>query len=302
MGATQSVKNTFGGNGGIGLETAKVLAINGAKVVICSRSVKSGDDAIAQIKKTHPNVDIVTMQLDLASFKSIYVFVAAYKATNKPLNLLINNAGIMACPKAFTAEGFESQFGVNHMGHFLLTTELLPLLIAGGTKESPSRVVNVSSAAHWLVAPLTGIQFDDLDAKKGYNPFQRYGGSKLANVLFTNELNRRLSDQGGRVISMSLHPGVISSTGLNQHIGVSVLFGAIGSLWARSGAFSQVLSEKGKDIPQGASTTVYCALSPDILPGEYYADCQVEREIIHEQCADPAACRKLWEVSEQMVA
>ena len=116
--------------------------------MICSRSMKNGENAVTQIKTAHPNADISAMQLDLASFKSVYAFVAAYKATNKPLDILINNAGIMACPKRFTEDGFESQFGVNHLGHFLLTTELLPLLVASGMRGAPSRVVNLSSVAN----------------------------------------------------------------------------------------------------------------------------------------------------------
>jgi NAD(P)-dependent dehydrogenase (short-subunit alcohol dehydrogenase family) len=307
----------------LGLETARVLAINGANVVICSRSIKNGMDAIATLKKDHPNVNITTMQLDLGSFKSIYAFVAAYKATNKPLNLLINNAGIMACPKTLTEDGFESQFGVNHLGHFLLTTQLLPLLSAAGTRESPSRVINLSSAMHWLASSLKGMKFDDLDAKLSYNPYARYGQSKLANILFTRELNRRMKEQNQNVISVAVHPGIILSTGLNKHTDFATICSMVTSIWGRRGSFGYVGGDKGKSIPEGeekqlelilfvlnisyldlstgSSTTVYTALSPDIIPGEYYSDCAVQDKFIHEQCADQTAWKRLWEISEQMV-
>eukprot|EP01034_Spumella_vulgaris_P024639 gene24639-31007_t len=222
-----------------------------------ARCVKNGDNAITEIKKTHPNVDITTMQLDLASFKSVLAFVAAYKATGKPLNLLINNAGIMACPRTLTVDGFESQFGVNHLGHFLLTNELLPLLVASGTSASPSRVINLSSFGNWLMSSPSGIKFDDLWAERSYSPYSRYGESKLANILFTRELSRRLVQQNQNVITVSVHPGVILSTGLNKHTDFATISSAMSAMWRRKGAFAEFSRDKGKDIPAGASTTVY---------------------------------------------
>ncbi len=269
--------------------------------MLCSRSVSNGEEAVAKIKEKHPEADVTTMQLDLSSFKSIYAFAKAYTETKKPLNLLINNAGIMACPKAETSEGFESQFGVNHLGHFLLTTQLLPLLIASGTKSDPSRVVNLSSAANFLFSSADGIDFGDLNAEKSYNSWNRYGDSKLANILFAKELNRRMAEQNHPVISVALHPGVILATNLNQHASAGNMLTMLGAAWNTSGSFSVLAGDTPKSIPAGAATTVFAALSPDVVPGDYYADCNLST-VVHKQALDADVAKKLWEVSEQLVA
>lgn len=278
-----------------------MLAKNGGKVVLCSRSVKNGEDAIAKIKESDPEADITTMQLDLGSFKSIYAFAAAYTATKKPLNLLINNAGIMAAPKALTEDGFESQFGVNHLGHFLLTTQLLPLLIASGTKENPSRVINLSSGANIMFSSKDGIKMDDLNGDKTYYKWERYGESKLANILFTKELNRRMQAAGQPVISVAVHPGVILATNLMKDYSLSSTYQFIGTVYNKPGVFSEGISERRKSIPEGAATTVLTALHPDVVPGAYYVDCKPS-EHYHQQAKDAAFATHFWKVSEDLVA
>eukprot|EP01034_Spumella_vulgaris_P025771 gene25771-32261_t len=171
------------------------------------------------IKKTHPDVDITTMQLDLASFKSVYAFIEAYKATKKPLNILINNAGIMACPQGTTEDGHESQFGVNHLGHFLLTTQLLPLLNASGTKEAPSRVVNVSCAANWLLSSSKGIKFDDLEAKLSYSPYERYGASTTIYASLSPDIKGGEYLADCKVETYAVHEQVMDQNGMETIVG-----------------------------------------------------------------------------------
>ncbi len=155
-----------GSNCGLGFETAISLAKAGAVVTIACRSKKNGDEAVEKIMKEFPSAKVTFLQLDLGSFDSIRNFVREYKASGKLIHLLINNAGIMACPKALTKEGLESQFGVNHIGHFILTTELLDVIKASGTPQCPARIVNLSSLANWFFAPQNiGIRFDDINGK-----------------------------------------------------------------------------------------------------------------------------------------
>lgn len=156
-----------GSNSGLGFETARSLAKYGAIVIIACRSKKNGDEAVAKIKGEIAGAQVSFLQLDLASLTSVRAFTREYKASRKPLHFLVNNAGVMACPKAFTSDGLEMQFGVNHIGHFLLTIELLDLLQSSGTESDPSRVVTLSSYAPFLFAPSVGIRIDDL---KGPGP------------------------------------------------------------------------------------------------------------------------------------
>lgn len=154
-----------GGNCGLGLETARCLAKSGAKVTIACRSKKLGDEAIAEIKKEVPAADLSLILIDLGNFESIRNFATKYRATGKPLDLLINNAGVMSMPKTLTSDGLEMQFGVNHIGHFILTTELLDVIKRSGTPTEPARIVNLSSLANWLMSPKCGIRFDDLNGR-----------------------------------------------------------------------------------------------------------------------------------------
>jgi len=293
-----------GGNSGIGLETARVLAKSGSVVTIASRSAKNGDEAVASIKAEFPLSSVSAMVLDLTSFASVRKFAADYKATGKPIHLMINNAGVMACPKTLTSEGLEMQFGTNHIGHFLLTTLLLDLIKTSGTAELPARIVNVSSDANYF-APAVGIHFDDLTADKSYSRVERYGSSKLANILFTRELQRRLSDESAPVVVVSLHPGIIGDTKLQRYVNLAAVPSILGFFftagWDR---LSMALrGQPMKSIPQGAATTLYCALAPEVVQhgGAHYSDCQLDAVVVHRTAGDPKMAERLWAVSEQIV-
>lgn len=207
----------------------------------------------------------------------------------------------MACPRSLTEDGFESQMGVNHLGHFELTQLLLPCLIASGTAKSPSRVVNLSSCANWLFPTKEGVLLDDLDSIQFYNSWERYGESKLAANLFSKELTRRMKAQGYPVVAVSVHPGVINSTNLNQNTDLANMWSFVKHLYAAPGGLLYMATTRMKSIPEGAATTVFAALSPDVVPGEFYADCHLSNRV-HPQASDIAACTRFWEVSEQRIA
>ena len=198
-----------GANTGIGLETAVDFAQRNGRVILACRSKEKGEAAVEQVKKRSGNNNVVFMPLDLSSLDSVRSFCASVLDSEPRLDILVNNAGVMACPYAKTADGFEMQFGVNHLGHFLLTNLLLDRL-----KEAPAaRIVNVSSSAHRRGK----INFDDLNSTQSYQQWLAYGQSKLANILFTRSLAKRL--EGTNVIANSLHPGVIR-TELGRHINI----------------------------------------------------------------------------------
>lgn len=187
-----------GANSGIGKETAIDLARRGGKIFIACRDLKRGQNALEEIKMKSGSEKIYFLQLDLASLDSVREFSRRFHELESSLHILINNAGIMACPRALTKDGFELQFGTNHLGHFLLTNLLLDRL-----KESaPSRVVIVSSVLH----KIGRIKRDDLNSEKSYAKWSVYGQSKLAKVLFARELSKRL--EGSGVTANSLHPGM----------------------------------------------------------------------------------------------
>lgn len=186
-----------GANSGIGKETAIDLARRGGKIYIACRDIKRGEDALIEIREKSGSTNVHFLQMDLASMDSIREFSRRFHSVENNLHILINNAGIMACPKALTKDGFEMQLGTNHLGHFLLTNLLLDLLKA----SAPSRVVVVSSCLHQIGR----IKKDDLNSEKSYWKWTVYGQSKLANILFAKELARRL--QGTGVTVNALHPG-----------------------------------------------------------------------------------------------
>lgn len=245
-----------GANTGIGKETAVDLARRGAKVYMACRSVERGEEAVQEVINRSRSASVYFRQLDLASLKSVRSFAETFLAEERRLDILINNAGIMACPKYLTEDGFEMQIGVNHMGHFLLTNLLLELV----KKSAPSRIVNVSSIAH-----LYGkINKEDLNSEKSYSPIPAYNQSKLANVLFTRELARRLKDTG--VSTYSLHPGVIN-TELGRHLGDSICgLCTIKIIKPLAWIFH-------KTPKAGAQTTITCAVDPDLehITGEYFS-------------------------------
>ena len=195
-----------GANTGIGLETAIDFAKRGSRVILACRSVEKGQAAVEKVKKRANSEDVIFIQLDLASLQSVRNFSTKVLKEEAHIDLLINNAGVMAPPYTLTKDGFELQFGVNHLGHFLLTNLLLERI-----KESPSaRIVNVSSFDY----KKGKINFDDLKSEHSYDAMGAYGQSKLANVLFTRQLAKRL--KGTSVTTYSLHPGVVA-TELARH-------------------------------------------------------------------------------------
>ena len=198
-----------GANSGIGLETAVDMAKRNARVILACRSVERGEAAVADVRKRSGNNNVVFVQLDLGSLDSVRAFAAKMLEDEPHIDILINNAGVMTIPKrTLTSDGFEMQFGVNHLGHFLLTNLLLDRI-----KNTPSaRIVNLSSSAQGYAGK---FEFDNLNSERSYSPFRAYCASKLANVLFTRSLAKRLEGTG--VTTNAVDPGAIK-TGLQQHL------------------------------------------------------------------------------------
>ncbi|XP_070827875.1 retinol dehydrogenase 12-like [Chaetodon trifascialis] len=271
-----------GGNTGIGKETAVDLAKRGARVILACRDLDRANKAAEDVRKRSGNGNIIVKKLDLASLQSVRQLAKEVLASEERLDILINNAGVMSCPKWQTEDGFEMQFGVNHLGHFLLTNCLLDLM----KKSSPSRIVNVSSLAH----ERGQIYFDDIHQEKDYSPWKSYRQSKLANVLFTRELAHRL--QGTGVTTYSLHPGVIR-TELGRH------FWPMLPLWKRL-LYAPIMFFV-KSPTQGAQTTIYCAVEESLQneSGLYYSDCAPKTAA--PQGLDDEAAKKLWNLSASMV-
>ncbi|KAM6910544.1 retinol dehydrogenase 13 [Xenentodon cancila] len=272
-----------GANTGIGKETSRDMARRGARVVMACRDLTRGEQAAAEIRQSTGNGNVVVRHLDLASLYSVQQFAKEFLDTEDRLDVLINNAGVMMCPRWLTEDGFEMQLAVNHLGHFLLTNLLLPML----KSSAPSRVVTVSSVAHRGGA----INFDDLFFnRRPYSRMESYQQSKLANVLFTRELARRL--RGSGVSSFCLHPGVIR-TELGRH--VEGWFPLLGSLLRLPALLLM------KTPFQGSQTTVFCAVTPGLedRSGCYFSDC-AEKEAAPEGQDDEVA-RRLWEESGRLV-
>ena len=271
-----------GGNAGIGKETAVGLAEQGAQVVITSRDPERGAAAVAEIRERSKHDGVEAMRLDLASVASIRSFAAELLERVEGIDVLVANAGGILGSRRETEEGFEMTFGVNHLGHFLLTNLLLDRLRA----SAPSRIVVVSSHAHKQAR--NGLDFDDLQSERKYTPTAVYAKSKLANIYFTRELARRLDDTG--VTANSLHPGFVASRfgrdgdfGLMGHIVMPLL---------RPFAISQ---------SAGARTPIHLASSPDVegLTGHYFFKCvPVEPSKVAQ---DDEAAKRLWAVSEELV-
>jgi NAD(P)-dependent dehydrogenase (short-subunit alcohol dehydrogenase family) len=290
-----------GGSSGIGVETVRALAKAGARVVIGARDLVKAEEIAKQIREETKNPQVEVEKLELDSLASVRDFVKRYLDKKRPLNILINNAGVMACPLAYTVDGFESQFGTNHMGHFALTLGLISAL-EEGTKVlgKKSRVVNVSSLAHVR----SNIDFDDINFKHGrvYDPFVSYGQSKTANMLFSVELSKLYSDRG--IFSNSVMPGGIM-TGLQKHVPREE---QIKKGWINEKGEQ---NERFKTIEQGASTTIWAAVAHELdgRGGLYLEDCQISKlapspEAIFkdffgylEYALNKESASKLWEIS-----
>jgi NAD(P)-dependent dehydrogenase (short-subunit alcohol dehydrogenase family) len=274
-----------GSNSGIGYETAKVLAHKGATVVLACRNEARGNEAVGRIRGLHPDATVELILLDLASLESIGDFDQAFRKGHQRLDLLINNAGIMMpAERSMTSDGFELQLGVNHLGHFALTGLLLDRLLA----TDGSRVVNVASGAHhW-----GEIDFDDLHwERKSYKKVKSYGQSKLANLLFTAELQRRLKKAGAGTSALAAHPGWTATNLQDENPLIRFL--------------NPLLAMKPW---QGALPTLYAATADEARPGEYYGPGgltemrgypSVARRAKNARNREDAA--RLWGVSEKLV-
>ena len=283
-----------GGNSGIGFEAARQMARKGAHVILACRDTGRAADALQQIRTLHPSASVEAMQLDLASLESVHRFARDFAAKSVPLDVLCNNAGVMAIPRRTTAEGFEMQIGTNHLGHFALTGLLLEPLLAAPA----ARVVNVSSTAH----KPGRIDFDDLQGEKSYRKWMAYAQSKLANLLFTYELQRRLEAAGARAVSVACHPGY-SATNLQ----------AVGPQMSGSRIAARLMDLGNRFFSQpaamGALPTLYAATSPDARGGDYIGPDGFMENYGHPRKTrstarshDRAVATRLWEVSEQLTS
>ncbi|MCW6009105.1 SDR family NAD(P)-dependent oxidoreductase [Micromonospora sp. CPCC 205371] len=276
-----------GANTGLGFETARVLAERGASVVLAVRDIEKGKQAAARIAAQAPGADLAIQRLDLTSLDAIRAAAAELHSRYPKIDLLINNAGVMTPPKRTTRDGFELQFGVNHLGHFALTGLLLDRMLP----VPGSRVVTVSSVAHRVRA---GIRFEDLQWERSYDRVAAYGQSKLANLLFTYELQRRLAPLGSTV-AVAAHPGVAATELVrNLPAPVRVVLPAIMPLFFQAPA-------------RGALPTLRAATDPAVLGGQYYGpDGWRENRgyprlvTSSDQSHDQAVQRRLWDVSEQL--
>lgn len=277
-----------GGNSGIGYEAAAVLAGKGAHVVLAVRDPDRGREAARRIEETHPGAGASIQQLDLTSLDSIRSAADDLRAVYPQIDLLINNAGVMYPPKQTTIDGFELQFGTNHLGHFAFTGLLLDHLLP----VEGSRVVTVASIAHNIQGD---IHFDDLQWDRSYNRVAAYGQSKLANLMFTYELQRRLTEKGAPTIAVAAHPG-ISNTELMRHIPGSGLPG-----------FKQLAGLVTNSPPIGALGTLRAATDSAVRGGQYYGPSGFRELVGHpvlvgsnRKSHDVAVQQRLWSVSEEL--
>nr|GLL25809.1 short-chain dehydrogenase TIC 32, chloroplastic-like [Ipomoea trifida] len=277
-----------GGASGIGLETVRVLAQRKVHVIIAARNTDAAKDAKDLILRDNRTAKVDIMKLDLNSIRSIKAFADDFKALRLPLNILINNAGIMFCPFQLSEDGYEMQFATNHLGHFYLTNLLLDRIKETAKASGiEGRIVNLSSIAH-RYPYRKGIRFDKINDKKSYDDKMAYGQSKLANILHANELSRRLQEEGANITVNSVHPGVIM-TNLMRHstITMNILRVFTSVIW--------------KNVPQGAATTCYVALHPDMkgVTGKYFVDCNECKPT--KLARSEALGKELWDFSNQLI-
>ncbi|MGX6448891.1 oxidoreductase [Patulibacter sp. S7RM1-6] len=284
-----------GANSGLGKQTALALARAGAAVTLACRDVAKGEAAADAIRRAAPGAAVRVEALDLASLASVRAFAAREQDAGAPLDLLVNNAGVMATPPRLTADGFELQLGTNHLGHFALTGLLLPLLRAADA----ARVVTLSSVAHRLGR----IAFDDLQSERHYGAWRAYGQAKLANLLFARELARRAEAAGLALRSLAAHPGY-SSTNL-QIAGPGMSGGLLGRANALAGRLGNVLI--GTSDAYGALPTLYAATAPDAPNGELVGPTRLGQTrgpvgVVPSTRAgrDPEVAARLWAVSEEL--
>lgn len=271
-----------GANSGIGLETARELARHGAQVVLACRSEQKGAEALDDIRKGDPGARVALGPLDLADLGSVERFAADFSSSHERLDILCNNGGVMVPPLGWTKDGFETQFGTNHLGHYALTGRLLPKLLAA----PHARVVNVSSTAHRAGK----LDFDNLDGKKRYSAVGFYGQSKLANLLFTRELQRRFEASGTAAVAAAAHPGW-TATNLQQH---APLFRMLNPFFSQG-------------PPDGALPTLYAATAADVNGDDYYGPGRMfelwgspKPAVKSARAQDDETAARLWAISEEL--
>ncbi len=280
-----------GATGGLGYENALELARAGAEVIVAGRSEVKGANALRRIRTAVPEARVRFELVDLANLKSIGEFSGRLLKEDRPIDILVNNAGVMALPKRETTqEGFELQFGTNHLAHFALTGQLLPLLRRSGEP----RVVTVSSLMHKVGV----IHFDDLQWKRGYKPTSAYAQSKLANLLFTKELQRRSDAHGWGLMSNAAHPGGSSTDLIANGPGTQSFMGRISPI---------VVRIIGHSVVKGALPTLFAATSPEAMPAGYYGPKgmfelkgRVGEATVSDKANDASLARGLWDVSEEL--
>ncbi|MFT4705812.1 MAG: NAD(P)-dependent dehydrogenase (short-subunit alcohol dehydrogenase family) [Bradymonadia bacterium] len=280
-----------GGNSGIGLEAARVCAERGARVIIGCRNPAKAESAVQDLSGARADAKVESIALDLSSLESVRQCAAELAERAPVIDVLVNNAGIMMPPYETTAEGFESQFGVNHLGHFALTGLVLPQVL----NALAGRIVNISSMAHnW-----GKLDFDNLTCEggKGYSPRVAYGRSKLANLLFSRSLQKRLHAAGSSTIALSAHPGV-SQSNLIHRLAENPIFAAVMPIANR-------LFLQGAD--QGALPTLRAAFDPVAKGDDYYGPRDFngirglpKRVGRNKAAQDDASAEKLWQASEQL--
>jgi len=287
-----------GVSAGLGVETARALAAHGAQVIGAARDLSKAQAATEQVRaQASRGGSLRLVQLDLASLASVRGCADSLLAEGNPIDVIIANAGVMACPKSTTVDGFETQFGTNHLGHFVLVNRIASLLRPG------ARLVNLSSAGHRFA----DVDLDDPNFEHSpYTEFTAYGRSKTANVLFAVEFDRRHKDRGVR--ATALHPGVIQ-TELSRYMTPEVMQRLMAQINASQPPGAAPLS--WKSIPQGAATSVWsaCVADAESIGGRYCEDCQVAEVVtvpglrrgVRPYALDPQRARALWQKSEQWV-
>jgi NAD(P)-dependent dehydrogenase (short-subunit alcohol dehydrogenase family) len=290
-----------GANSGLGFHTALELARHGSDVTVAVRDVDRGEQAVtamrAELRAAPSAGSLDVAALDLASMKSVLAFADLQAATDRGLDVLVNNAGVMAIPRRETADGFEMQLGTNHLGHAALTLRLLPVLVRAGSTGPTARVVTVSSNVH----KRGRIDLDDLMGERGYKPWTAYGQSKLANLLFALELQRRLDRASLPVASFAAHPGYAAT---NLTAAGPTMRGSALQL-RLVGVVDRVL---GQPAAMGALPTLYAATEPGLAPGSYVGpDGFLEQRgypvlaVASDAARDEAMAARLWERTEELV-
>ncbi|KAJ6747959.1 RETINOL DEHYDROGENASE [Salix purpurea] len=283
-----------GASSGLGCETTRVLALRGVHVIMGVRNMAAGRDVKDAIVKEIPAAKVDLMELDLSSLASVRKFASDFNSSGRPLNLLINNAGIMATPFMLSKDNIELQFATNHLGHFLLTRLLLDTMKKTARESDiEGRIVNVSSESHRSPYP-EGIRFDKINDQSGYKKFLAYGQSKLANVLHANELARRFKEDGINITANSLHPGLIA-TNLFRH---NMILADDNPIRVFIESLARLVL---KNVQQGAATTCYVAINPQVkgASGEYFSACNLAAA--SSESRDAELAKKLWDFSVDLV-